>query len=304
MLEAGVGARGRTAACHPLFQDSAAFFHLSEGGVSSYTLLHYRYLHSAHFLPLWSKPHTSVFPSEDEMRRGTIPGPTWPGFNHTGPCAAPSFMEGEAASPSLPPSVIPTLREDARTSNIHIMPDCSSLSRHTAPQNLASLLGRGLSCANPLSLAVSCVSSALRSFWPVWPQMRLPPMPVLLGSAFRALSLNRRPSGFWQRCLLDCASSSRLLHICCPAGLASSEHHILCSPATFSKKRLRTLHLRKISSLIPCNASALVGWDKMSFCVSGYQWSQEGWKKEETEFSFSLRKSQEIQITAAYIWEV
>lgn len=119
------------------------------------------------------------------MRRGTIPGPTRPGFNHTGPCAAPSFMEGEAASPSLPPSVIPTPREDARTSNIHIMPDCSSLSRHTAPQNLASLLGRGLSRANPLSLAVSCVSSALRSFWPVWPQMRLP----------RCLSCSARPSG-------------------------------------------------------------------------------------------------------------
>ena len=156
-------------------------------------------------------------------------------------------MEAEAAAPFLCPPVVPTQRrgKDARTSNNHIYL-CAHLFQplqtHCTPKYWHPSWGKPLShvyLPQPGSFAISCIWIQLRDAFACldrrWDSPDACPVGSPLGFSFRALPLNRRPSAFWQSCLVDCAYSFRLLHIYRLAGLASSEHRILCSPATFSK---------------------------------------------------------------------
>lgn len=54
---------------------------------------------SIYFCLLSSESSRSVYPYEHEKQHGTAPCCTWAGFIHAGPCAAPCFMQTEAATP-------------------------------------------------------------------------------------------------------------------------------------------------------------------------------------------------------------
>lgn len=301
-MHRGVGGGGQDSWISPMISGFISVFPSVRSLLCPPTqLLHYRYPCSAAFTFL--QPDLSVAVSSLWWGCSAArckPEARWSTRN---PCP---LSQAKATPPLHPHQQSHTEQvEDAEASNIH-MPGCSQpLQTCCTPKRWPTLLGQPFSHACSLSqgallfLHVSKYSSKMLFAYlgSSWIPPNAWPAGSLLGFSFGALSLLRWPSGLKQCRLVDCAYSFLLPPIyilSCWVSIKWTSHTLL--PSYIFQKRLRMLHFRKISSLIPCNASALVGWDKMSFCIFGYQYSQKGWKKEESQFSFSLRKSQEIQI--------
>lgn len=135
--------------------------------------------------------------------------------------------------------------EDAEASHIH-MPGCSQpLQTCCTPKRWPTLLGQHLQpCLPPsareLCSSFTCLNTAPRCFLPIWAAAGSLPMPVLLAHCSASPS---GPCPFWggllawsNAVLLTVPTAfSCHLSIFCLAGLASSEHHIHCFPAMFSK---------------------------------------------------------------------
>lgn len=249
--------------------------------MSSYTAfaLQISSLCSIYFLLLWSK---------SRMKRNMVQFPATPeqALTMQEHCAAPSSWKLKLLLLFTPhhwsPHSIGVRMQEPQISTsallaVQTFPDMLH------PKTLASLLGQPLSrvfLPQPGSFALSCLVSeySYKMLFACldsrWDSPNACPVGSPLGFSFRALSLNRRPEGlFWVFAMLPCWLCLQLLlaayPLSCCVSIKWTSHTLL--PSYVFQKRLRTLHFRKISSLIPCNASALVGWDKMSFCIFGYQ---------------------------------
>lgn len=187
-------------------------------------LLHHRYLHSAAFTFVYSDPNPAgrFTPTMRKSNTAQFPATPEQALPMQDLWAAPLLMEGEVLLfTSISSPHTQRRRMDPRSSNIHIYLRARLFQpiqalctpEHGLPSWAKTSTTSTSLCQGALQFLRLCPSTVTRCFFPVWTWDETLLIGSSLSLSFQAPSLNRRPSGFWPRCLLDCLQLPCAVHL-------------------------------------------------------------------------------------------